>query len=102
MVSKLPDSALRWPSISITTPGQNGRVTFTGQAGRPVSIAFSSITVPVSFVSILKPDGTPLVANQFVNAFPRTITATPTADGVYTVVIDPQGTGVGSMILTAS
>jgi subtilisin family serine protease len=89
-------------SISITTPGQNGRVTFTGQAGRPVSIAFSSITVPVSFVSILKPDGTPLVANQFVNAFPRTITAAPTVDGVYTVVIDPQGTGVGSMILTAS
>lgn len=89
-------------SISLTTPGQNGRVTFAGHAGRPVSIAFSSITVPVSFVSILKPDGTQLVANQFVNAFPRTITAIPTVDGVYTVVIDPQGTAVGSMTLAAT
>ncbi|MBW8857442.1 MAG: hypothetical protein JF604_24630, partial [Bradyrhizobium sp.] len=77
-------------SITIATPGQNGRVTFTGRAGQPVSIALTNITIPISFVSILKPDGTQLVSNSLVGAFPKTITATPTADGTYTIVIDPQ------------
>ena len=88
--------------ISITTPGQNGRVTFAGHAGQPVAIAFSSVTISISYVSILKPDGTQLVSNQLVGAFPKTITATPTVDGVYTVVIDPQGSATGSMTLRAT
>ena len=53
----------------------------------------------ISFVSVLKPDGTQLVTNQLVGAFPKTITATPTVDGTYTIVIDPQGTATGSMTL---
>jgi subtilisin family serine protease len=89
-------------SISIATPGQNGRVTFTGQAGRAVTISLTNISVPISFVSILKPDGTPLVTNQLVGAFPKIIPATPTVDGTYTIVIDPQGTATGSMTLAAT
>jgi hypothetical protein len=89
-------------SITIATPGQNGRVTFTGRSGQPVSIALTNITIPISFVSILKPDGTQLVSNQLVGPFPKTIAATPTVDGTYTIVIDPQGTATGSMTLAAS
>ena len=89
-------------SISIGTPGQNGRVTFTGQAGHAVTVSLTNISVPVSFVSILKPDGTPLVTNQLVGPFPKTIPATPTVDGTYTIVIDPQGTATGSMTLGVS
>jgi hypothetical protein len=89
-------------SISIATPGQNGSVTFTGHAGQAVTISLTNITVPISFVSILKPDGTPLVTNQLVGAFPKIIPATPTVDGTYTIVIDPQGTATGSMTLAAT
>jgi hypothetical protein len=89
-------------SITIATPGQNGRVTFTGRAGQPVSIALTNITIPISFVSILKPDGTELVSNQLVGPWPKTIASTPTVDGTYTIVIDPQGTATGSMTLAAS
>jgi subtilisin family serine protease len=89
-------------SISITTPGQNARVTFAGQAGRQVTISLTNITVSISFVSILRPDGTQLVTNQLVGAFPKTITATPTVDGTYTIVIDPQGTATGTMTLAGS
>jgi len=85
--------------ISISTPGQNGRVTFAGQAGHAVTISLTNITIAISFVSVLKPDGTQLVTNQLVGAFPKTITATPTVDGTYTIVIDPQGTATGSMTL---
>ena len=89
-------------SISIATPGQNGRVTFTGRAGQTVNIALTNITIPISFVSVLKPDGTNLVFNTLVGPFPKTITTTPTADGTYTIVIDPQGTASGSMTLGVS
>lgn len=88
--------------ISITTPGQNGRVTFAGHAGQTVNIALTSITVPISFVSVLKPDGTQLVSNTLVGAFPKTITATTPVDGTYAILIDPQGTAVGSMTLGVS
>jgi len=86
-------------SISITTPGQNGRVTFAGRAGQTVNISLSNISIPISFVSVLKPDGTNLVFNTLVGPFPKTITTTPAADGTYTIVIDPQGTATGSMTL---
>jgi large repetitive protein len=88
--------------ISITTPGQNGRVTFAGRAGQTVNIALSNISIPISFVSVLKPDGTNLVFNTLVGPWPKTITATPAADGTYTIVIDPQGTATGSMTLGVS
>jgi large repetitive protein len=89
-------------SITIATPGQNGRVTFAGQAGHAVTISLTNITIPISFVSILKPDGTQLVTNQLVGAFPKTITAAPTVDGTYAIVIDPHGTATGSMTLGVS
>jgi hypothetical protein len=89
-------------SISITTPGQNGRVTFAGRAGQPVSITISGVTIPISFVSILKPDGTTLVSSTLVGMFGTKIAATPTVDGQYTIVIDPQGTATGSVTFAAS
>jgi subtilisin family serine protease len=87
-------------TIVITTPGQNGRVTFTGHAGQPVTVFLADITIPIAFVSINKPDGTTLVSNQFVG-YPKTITATPTVDGTYTIVVDPRDTGTGAMTLSA-
>jgi hypothetical protein len=89
-------------SISITTPGQNGRVTLTGHAGQAVNIALTNISISISFVSVLKPDGTTLVSNTLVGAFPKTIATTTPVDGTYTIVIDPQGTATGSMTLGVS
>jgi subtilisin family serine protease len=84
-------------SISLTTPGQNGRVTFAGHAGQAVSIKITGVTVSTSFVSVLKPDGTTLVSNTLVGTPGRTITANLPAEGSYTIVIDPQGAATGSM-----
>jgi subtilisin family serine protease len=89
-------------TISMSTPGQNARITFDGRAGQSVSLRFSSVTVTSSYVSILKPDGTTLVPQTFVTSVGRTITATLPSDGSYTIVIDPQGAATGSMTLTLS
>jgi uncharacterized protein YhfF len=87
-------------SISVSTPGQNARVTFDGTAGRAITLKLSNVTMSTAYVSILKPDGTTLVSNQLVSASGRTITATLPVDGTYTIVIDPQGAATGGMTLT--
>jgi hypothetical protein len=64
-----------------------------------VNLTLSGVTVSISFVSILKPDGTTLVSGTLVGTFGRTITATTPVDGNYTIVIDPQNAASGSMTL---
>ena len=88
--------------VVVTTPGQNARLTFSGSAGRAVALSFTNSTISVSFVSILKPDGTQLGPLQSVGSFARTLTVTPPVDGIYTVVVDPQGTATGSLLVGAS
>ena len=80
----------------MTTPGQNGTVTFAATAGHRVSLKLSRVTIGSNTVnsarvSVLKPDTTVLVANSnfgssgsFVEPF------TIPADGTYTVKLDPR------------
>jgi subtilisin family serine protease len=84
-------------AISMSTPGQNGRVTFAGNAGQAISIKITGVTVATAFVSVLKPDGTTLVSNTLVGTPGRTIAATLPVAGTYTIVIDPQSSATGNM-----
>jgi subtilisin family serine protease len=91
------------PAISTTmaTPGQNGRLTFDGQAGQRISVKLSSVSIPSSYLSIVKPDGAALGGNTHVGTsggFVDTRTL-PTA-GSYTILIDPQGAATGSLTAT--
>jgi hypothetical protein len=88
-------------SLSMSTPGQNGRVSFNGVAGQRISLQLSGVTLSLALVSILRPDGTALVSNRYVGTSGTFIDATtlPLA-GTYTVVIDPQGPATGSATLT--
>jgi subtilisin family serine protease len=89
-------------TLSMAIPGQNGRVTFTGQAGHAVNIALTGVTISLAYVSVLKPDGTTLVPNTIAGPYPKTIATVMPVDGTYTVVIDPQGVYTGSMTLGVS
>jgi YD repeat-containing protein len=83
-------------NVSLTTPGQNARLTFDGTAGQRISAnAVSTLTTCWNF-GIFKPDGTAL-ANTFgcgsgIFIEPQTLPVT----GTYTVVVDPSGAGTGS------
>ena len=82
-------------TVPITTPGQNGLLTFTGSAGQAVS-AVMSATSPASYVGwwglkIRKADGTPLPSDAagccgdtFILHEPITLPET----GSYVVVVD--------------
>jgi hypothetical protein len=88
-------------TVSATTPGQNGKLTFAGTAGDRISLSMSGVTISNAKVSILNPDGTSLVAPTTVNtagAFFDTKTLPST--GSYAIVVDPQGTATGNMTLT--
>jgi large repetitive protein len=86
-------------AISIATPGQNGKVTFGGTAGQPVKLTISGVSIAISFVSILKPDGTVLVNGTLVGEYGRTINTTTPVDGLYTIYVDPQYASTGNMTL---
>ena len=88
-------------TITISTPGQNARLTFTGTAGQRVSLNITGVTITSSNVSINKPDGTVLVASTFVNTSGKFIDAVglPTT-GTYTIISNPASTNTGSQTLT--
>ena len=92
--------------LAMTTPGQNGTVTFAATAGHRVSIKLAPVTINGNAinsarVSVLKPDTSVLVANSnfgssgsFIEPF------TIPADGTYTVKLDPRQWYKGSATVT--
>jgi hypothetical protein len=94
-------------SITIATPGQNARLTFSGTAGRTVTLTASGVTIGTSgccstMVSVLKPDGTRLVSPTYVGTNGRSLTMTLPVAGTYAVAVDPQGAATGGMTLALS
>jgi len=92
-------------TVTITTPGQNGALTFSGTAGQRVSLQGTNgmggqlIGCDVN-VSILKPDSSVLAAatcmegSGFIDVKPLPTT------GTYTIVVDPVSTVTGSLPVT--
>jgi subtilisin family serine protease len=96
------------PPVTVATAsaGENARLHFDGVAGQRVSLRLSDVTIGTSAccstrVSISKPDGPALVAATPVGRNGGFVdTRSLPADGVYTILVDPQGADVGSMTLT--
>jgi hypothetical protein len=87
---------------TISTPGQNARITFAGRAGQHVTLQLSGVSVLISYVAILKPDGTALGPSTLVTTSGRTIAADLPSDGIYAITIDPLGAETGMITLTLS
>ena len=85
---------------TMTVPGQNARLTFAGTAGQRVAVSMGSSTIPgTTYVSIQKPDGSNLVfpvgaSSGFID------TRTLPVSGTYTILVDPDKTGTGSITMT--
>ena len=93
--------------VSITAPGQNARLTFTGTAGQVVTASTSNNTIPgfcggpyaYSF-SILKPDGSALVGSPSCGENLSFGQRTLPVSGIYTLVLDPVEWHTGSITIT--
>ena len=83
-------------AAQVGTPGQNAKLTFTGAAGQVVSLSAGPLCC-TSKLSLVAPDGTPLVGPTLMGTSGGFVDATtlPKA-GTYTIVVDPQGAATGS------
>ncbi len=88
-------------SLSMSTPGQNGKLTFTAGAAQDLFLDMSSVTCNVK-VSILKPDGTKLVFPTQIGTSGGSISKTTTVAGTYTIVADPVAGETGSITFQLS
>jgi subtilisin family serine protease len=87
-------------------PGQNAVLSFPGTAGRRIALTMSNVTIGTSSccsarVSIANPDGSTLVYATPVGRSGGFLdTRVLPVSGTYTILVDPQGTDLGSMTLT--
>jgi hypothetical protein len=89
--------------VTLSAPGQNGSLTFSGTSGQPVTVRLTSNTIGfggfrgATTVKLLKPDGTQLTST-ISNAISFTLaTQTLPVTGTYTIVIDPSSVNYGGI-----
>jgi hypothetical protein len=92
-------------TVALNTPGQDASLTFTGANAQRISLNMTNVTIggfgTCMTVAIKNPDGSPLVSNPCVTTQGGFIDVqTLTANGTYTIAIDPPGRAAGSMTLT--
>ncbi|MGI8838889.1 MAG: beta strand repeat-containing protein, partial [Pyrinomonadaceae bacterium] len=92
-------------TVTTTVSGQNATLTFTGATGQRISLKMTGVTIGSGCcstrVSILKPDGTPLVSPTYVGSGGGFFDIqTLPVNGVYTILVDPVDNNIGSMTLT--
>ncbi len=85
-------------TVSLPTPGQNARLTFTAGAGQWASLRVTAATIANGAMSVLQPNGetvSGVTTNpQFMDAVSLPVS------GTYTLLIDPAGTATGSVSFT--
>jgi len=91
-------------TVTTTTPGQKGLLTFSGTAGQRISLSTSGVAVTGGTyiaISIKNPDDTTLVSDGFVSSSGSFIDVqTLPATGTYTLVVAPRDTGYGTATMT--
>ncbi|NEA54273.1 hypothetical protein G3I60_08940 [Streptomyces sp. SID13666] len=91
-------------TLTAGTPGQNGWWTFAGTAGQKVAVGLSGGTIGQynSHASVLKSDGSVLLAGQYCGASCNFGVTTLPVAGTYTVLFDPDGNATGSLTASVS
>jgi subtilisin family serine protease len=89
-------------TVSVGTPGQNARLTFSGTASQRVTLKLTGVSIGSSCctsaqVSVLNPSGTTLLSPTYFGTSGKTIALTLGSTGTYTIVLDPQSNATGSV-----
>jgi YD repeat-containing protein len=90
-------------SVTMSTPGQNAQLTFSGTVDQRVSLRITGVTLNGNSwvnVYIRKPDGTNLASTTFDSSGGFIDVKTLPVTGTYTVVIDPYKTNTGGVTAT--
>jgi len=88
---------------TLTVPGQRARYTFNGTEGQWVNLGLSGVSIPMTTVAILKPDGSKWESTTVgpSGGSLDPLTALP-ATGTYAIAVEPFSNYTGSMTLVLS
>lgn len=87
-------------TVSTSVPGQNALLPFAGATGQRLSLRVDSSSYASAQLSIKRPGGTNLVAPTGVSTGTTISVPQLPVTGTYNIVVDPFGTGTGSMTMT--
>ncbi len=90
-------------AVSLSVPGQNGQLTFSGTASQQVTVRMTSNTMSTVTIKLLKPDGTVMTMTASSGSNFNLAQQTLPVTGTYTVVIDPgtSNTGIINISVTS-
>jgi len=83
--------------VTLSTPGQNGSLTFSGTASQQVTVRITGNTMGYVTVKLLKPDGSQLTSSFAGSSSFDLATQTLPVTGTYTVVVDPYQWNIGTL-----
>ena len=86
-------------SLTLTTPGQNARISFIGNAGQRVALTTTNTTIPYTAVTIRASDGSEVLYGPMENHNSIGPVYLPLT-GVYDIFVDPFGADTGTMTVT--
>jgi uncharacterized protein YhfF len=89
-------------NVSVTTPGQNPILTFSGTTGQQATVRVTSNTMSCVRVTLLKPDGTSMTNTFSCSSAFNLATQTLPVTGTYTITVDPSGANTGSLNLSVT
>lgn len=89
-------------NVSITVPGQNANLTFSGTTGQQATVRVSGSTMSCVRVTLLKPDGSSLTSTFSCGGTFNLATQTLPVDGTYSITVDPSGANMGSLSLSVT
>jgi RHS repeat-associated protein len=87
-------------TVTLPTPGQNGRLTFTATQGQQASLAITALNPLGGRVSLQRPDGTNLISPTSRTGPYTFPTVTLPTTGTYTISVDPVRAATGSITLS--
>jgi len=91
--------------VTITTPGQNANLTFSGTIGQKVTVRITNNTITSSggvFVVLNDPNGFQVTAATSANSNFNLPQQTLTATGTYSILINPFAAATGSLNIRVS
>jgi len=88
-------------TVTTTTPGQNGLLTFAGTSGQVITIHLTNNSIGAVTLKLLKPDGSQLGTISGSGSFNLSNQTVPTS-GTYSIVVDPSGSNIGSLSISVT
>ncbi len=89
-------------NVSLTVPGQNATLTFSGTASQQATVRVTSNTMSCVRVTLFKPDGTSMTNSFSCGGSFNLATQTLPVSGTYTITVDASGPNTGSMNLSVT